>query len=716
MPSCTFQTIKTDGLRASLEEGALSGRPAPITALSGVGPALAGRLERLGIRTVEDLLFHLPFRYQDRTRIRRIGALRLRAEALVRGTVEHVEQVDRRRRALLVTLSDGTGSLVLRFFHFNGRFARRFRRGMVLLAFGEVREGPSGFEMVHPELEFGAAEPVPGQARLTPVYPATEGLSQRTLQRLVGEALDGLRGGRWALPDWLAEELLPEPFRIALLQALETVHTPPPGEDVTALADGSHPACRRLAFEELLAHQLAMVRLRRLARRHRAPVLACEGLGLAERMLADLPFALTSAQQRVIGEIFADLARPAPMLRLVQGDVGSGKTVVAAAACLRAVGAGFQASVMAPTELLAEQHFKSFAAWMEPLGVRVVRVSGKQAAAQRRAVLEALATGEAAVAVGTHALFQEPVRFARLGLVVVDEQHRFGVHQRLSLRRKGAGDGAVPHQLIMTATPIPRTLAMTAYGDLDYSVIDELPPGRRPVQTVVVPDARRAEVLDRVSRACAAGRQAYWVCTLVEESEALQCQAAEETARQLTESLPQLVVGLVHGRMAPTEKDRTMAAFKAGDIQLLVATTVIEVGVDVPNASLMIIENAERLGLAQLHQLRGRVGRGSERSACVLMYHPPLSELARRRLQAMRETTDGFEIARTDLELRGPGEVLGVRQTGLLNLRIADLLRDRDLLPEVARVASALAGTAPHRTQGLIARWVGEEGLQFAEV
>ncbi len=691
-------------------------RRTPVTALRGVGPALAERLARLRIGSVQDLLFHLPLRYQDRTRFHPIGSLRPRAEALVRGTVEHVEQVQRRRRALLVTLADGTGWLVLRFFHFNLRFARRFQRGQSLQAFGEVRAGPTGLEMVHPELEFDpAGQTAAGTGRLTPVYPATEGLTQRTLQRLVAEALEGLRKGRWPLPDRLPPALLPEGLRVPLEEALGLVHAPPPGTDVAALLEGSHPARRRLAFEELLAHQLAMVRLRCLARRHRAPSFPARPAGLAERFLASLPFEPTPAQRRVVGEIFADLQRPVPMLRLVQGDVGSGKTVVAAAACLRAVEAGFQAAVMAPTELLAEQHHGAFHRWMAPLGVAVVRVSGRQSAAGRRAVREALETGRAAVAVGTHALFQEAVRFARLGLVVVDEQHRFGVHQRLALRRKGTEGATAPHQLIMTATPIPRTLAMTAYGDLDYSVIDELPPGRAPVQTVVVPDTRRDEVLERVSRACAAGRQAYWVCTLVEESEALQCQAAEETARRLAEALPGISVGLVHGRMPPAEKDRVMGAFKEGAIQLLVATTVIEVGVDVPNASLMIIENAERLGLAQLHQLRGRVGRGRARSACVLLYRPPLSEVARRRLQAMRGTTDGFEIARIDLELRGPGEVLGTRQTGLLDLRVADVLRDHDLLPEVGRAAHSLSRADPPAAEALIERWVGE-GVHFGEV
>jgi len=702
-------------LRARPGSARLPDPQVPVTALRGAGPALTARLERLGIRTVQDLLFHLPLRYQDRTRVRPIGALRPRTEVLVCGVVEHVETVQRRRRTLLVTLGDGTGRLVLRFFHFHTGFAQRFRRGLRLQAFGEVREGPVGPEMVHPELVFGAGSGTPDHARLTPVYPTTEGLSQRSLQRLTSEALAGLRDGRWALRDWLPEDLLPDTLHLKLAQALEILHAPRPEDDVAALVAGTHPARRRLAFEELLAHQLALVRLRRLARSHPAPVLEAGSRDLVTRFLARLPFSPTAAQRRVTGEILQDLARPVPMLRLVQGDVGSGKTVVAAVACLRAVESGFQAAVMAPTELLAEQHFAAFEQWMAPLGLHVVRVSGRQAAAQRRRVLEALATAEADVAVGTHALFQDQVRFARLGLVVIDEQHRFGVHQRLSLHRKGATGGSVPHQLVMTATPIPRTLAMTAYGDLDYSVIDELPPGRSPVQTVVLPDTRRAEVLDRVSRACAAGRQAYWVCTLVEESEALQCQAAEETARRLRESLPQLSVGLVHGRMSPADKDRTMEAFKAGGLQLLVATTVIEVGVDVPNASLMVIENAERLGLAQLHQLRGRVGRGSERSACVLMYHPPLSELARRRLQAMRETTDGFEIARIDLELRGPGEVLGVRQTGLLNLRVADLLRDRDLLPQVARAARLLAGRHPGPAEALVERWVGA-GLRFAQV
>jgi ATP-dependent DNA helicase RecG len=469
-----------------------------------------------------------------------------------------------------------------------------------------------------------------------------------------------------------------------------------------------------LAFEELLAHHLSLRQLRTRVERHRAPVLAASG-ELFDALLRGLPFQLTKAQRRVIAEIRADMMRPHPMQRLVQGDVGSGKTLVAAAAVLQAVEAGYQAAVMAPTELLAEQHLKNFSAWLAPLDVRIGSLVGKLGGKARQGMLAQLASGELAVAVGTHALFQGEVAFRRLGLIVIDEQHRFGVHQRLALWEKGNVQGHYPHQLIMTATPIPRTLAMAAYADLDCSVIDELPPGRRPVETVVVPENRRDEVVQRIRAACRQGQQAYWVCTLIEESEVLQCQAAENTAALLTEALPELRVGLLHGRMKGAAKEKTMAAFKAGEVDLLVATTVIEVGVDVPNASLMVIENAERLGLAQLHQLRGRVGRGAQQSACVLLYRPPVSSQGRERLAVMRRSNDGFEIARKDLELRGPGEVLGTKQSGMLQLRIADLLRDQALLPAVERAAGLLLARHPRNVAPLIRRWLGQ-AVQFGDV
>lgn len=683
----------------------------PVTALRGVGPRAAQRLANLGIVTVQDLLFHLPSRYQDRTRVVPMGSLRPGDQAVVEGTVDLAEVKFGRKRMLLVRIADGTGALTLRFFHFNANQQTGFARGTRVRCYGEVRPGTVTLEMIHPEyhrVDPSAIEPV--EEHLTPIYPTTEGLHQLSLRALTDQALERLaRAGDGGLQDWLPPELLRQ-FRLpSIAAALRYVHRPPPEASVESLETGRHPAQQRLVFEELLAHHLSLRQLRHAAKAQRAPRLDGTGV-LRERFVAALPFALTAAQQRVFADIAADLARDHPMLRLVQGDVGSGKTVVAALAALQAIEAGAQVAVMAPTELLAEQHQRNFRDWLTPLGVEVAWLSGKVKGRMRAAAVTALAEGRAQVAIGTHALFQEDVRFARLGLVIVDEQHRFGVHQRLALRDKGKQGALHPHQLTMTATPIPRTLAMTLYADLDASIIDELPPGRTPVQTVVIPDSRRPEVVERVRDACAQGRQAYWVCTLIEESEALECQAAADTAAQLVVALHDVRVGLVHGRMKPREKEAAMAAFKAHQVDLLVATTVIEVGVDVPNASLMIIENAERLGLAQLHQLRGRVGRGAAQSSCVLLYRAPLSAPARARLGVLRDTTDGFEIARRDLELRGPGEVLGTRQTGLLNLRIADLVRDQEQLPAVERAAARLLADYPTHVTPLIRRWLGDAG------
>lgn len=555
---------------------------------------------------------------------------------------------------------------------------------------------------------------MPDETALTPIYPATEGIAQLKLRALTAQALQMLAGDSALLPELLPPELLDEVRMPDLIEAVRYVHRPPTDAPVAALMDGSHPAQQRLAFEELLAHHLSLRQLRQKADRSRAPVISGDS-DLARKFRASLPFQLTGAQQRVATEILHDLAKPHPMMRLVQGDVGCGKTVVAALAALDCIGAGYQAAVMAPTELLAEQHYRNFTSWFAPLGLKPAWLTGRQPVAQRRETLERLRNGQAPIAIGTHALFQEDVAFAKLALVVIDEQHRFGVHQRLALREKGAQADVYPHQLIMTATPIPRTLAMTAYADLDVSAIDELPPGRTPVKTAVISDARRAEVVARVRRACVEGKQVYWVCPLIEESEVLQCQAAEDTAAALTSALPELNIGLVHGRMASRLKERAMAHFTSGDIQLLVATTVIEVGVDVPNASLMIIENAERLGLAQLHQLRGRVGRGAVESGCVMLYHAPLSAAARARLEVMRETNDGFEIARRDLELRGPGELLGTRQAGELHLRIADLTRDAPLVPKVQQAATLLLERYPERVAPLVRRWLGDNS-RYAQV
>jgi ATP-dependent DNA helicase RecG len=671
---------------------------------------LAERLARLGVHNASDLLFVLPLRYEDRTRIVPIGALLVGSRAVVEGEVLLAEVAFRRRRQLLVRLGDGSGSLTLRFFHFSNAQRAGLARGTRLRCHGEVRRGPLGLEMVHPEYRgIGAAGEALSQT-LTPIYPSTEGLTQGRLRSLVRRALLATDSG--ALIDYLPQALRAEMHLPELRAALEFLHQPPVGSQLATLAAGAHPAQRRLALEELLAHQLSLMALRRATKADSAHRLV-DTAQLQRRFLQVLPFRFTQAQVRVLGEINADLALAQPMTRLVQGDVGSGKTAVAVAAAALALGGGRQVAFMAPTELLAQQHARTLTQWLTPLGIPVALVTSSQPARARRTALAGIAAGQIPLAVGTHALFQESMEFQSLALVIIDEQHRFGVQQRLQLRDKGRG--AMPHQLIMTATPIPRTLAMTAYADLDISVIDELPPGRTPVRTVVLPEERRAEIVARIDETCRGGGQAYWVCALIEESEELRCQAAEESAALLTEALPQVRVGLVHGRLSGARKETVMRAFGAGEIQLLVATTVIEVGVDVPNASVMVIDNAERMGLAQLHQLRGRVGRGAQSSSCVLLYRAPLSELARERLAVLRQTNDGFEIARRDLELRGPGELLGTRQTGLAQLRVADLIRDADLLPQVRAAATRLEREQPQACQGLIARWVGA-GEQYGRV
>jgi ATP-dependent DNA helicase RecG len=676
----------------------------PVTALKGVGPTLAKRLSKLGIETVADLLFWLPTRYEDRTHIVPIGSLRPGMRAAVEGTIELAEVVFRGRRSLLVRLSDGTGFLTLRFFHFSAAQQAQLVRGLRLRCFGEVRRGKHGPEIVHPEYKDAASPDKQAvEGALTPIYPVTEGVQQGRFRNLTAQALAAVGDGE--LADWLPAEVQLELKLPGLRDALQFVHRPPPDARLVELEAGKHPAQRRLAFEELLAQQLSLRRLRNEIRRDPGWKVMARG-ELSGKLLAGTGFTLTGAQQRVIGEIRADLAIPNPMLRLVQGDVGSGKTIVAALAAADAVEAGFQAALMAPTELLAEQHAQNFRRWFAPLGIVPVLLTGRLPAKLRREAEAVLAEGKPGVVIGTHALFQEDVRFRRLALVIVDEQHRFGVHQRMRMREKGS-EGRYPHQLIMTATPIPRTLAMTAYADLDVSVIDELPPGRTPIVTVAMPDSRRDEVVQRIRSACLAGRQAYWVCPLIEESELLEAQAAEDTAAALAAALPDIVVGIVHGRMPPAAREKTMAKFKAGEIGLLVATTVIEVGVDVPNASLMIIENAERMGLAQLHQLRGRVGRGSEASSCLLLWHPPLSDMAKERLAVLRATSDGFAVARRDLELRGPGELLGTRQTGLMQLKVADLMRDADLLPRVQAAADVMMRAHADNIAPLERRWIG---------
>ncbi|MFP5384390.1 MAG: ATP-dependent DNA helicase RecG [Gammaproteobacteria bacterium] len=685
---------------------------AKLGSLKGVGPALAGRLQALGLDTVEDLLFHLPNRYEDRTKVTPIGAVRPFTTAQVEGEVLAADVLLGRRRSLVVKIADGSGIVALRFYHFNATQKASFARGARVRAFGDARPGASGLEFYHPEYRVLVPGSTPPLAdRLTPVYGITEGVTQQRIRALTDTALTLLKSH--APAELLPPQLL-STFRLPPLRdALDFVHHPPPGARTETLTDGSHPAIRRLALEELAAHQLSMLAVRREMQQHRAPVLPVLP-PLAGALRARLPFALTGAQQRVLDEIAQDLARPVPMLRLVQGDVGAGKTVVAALAAAQAIAAGVQVALMAPTEILAEQHLRSFSQWFEPLDVRTGWLTSRMKKKERDAVITGLADGSIALAIGTHALFQDNVDFQRLGLVIVDEQHRFGVQQRLALRDKG-GDHGVPHQLIMTATPIPRTLAMSAYGDLDTSVIDELPPGRTPIQTVVVGEERRPDIVERIRIACREHRQAYWVCPLIEDSEEVEAQAAETTREDLGNALPELRIGLVHGRLKGAEKAAVMAAFKRGDLDLLVATTVIEVGVDVPNASLMVIENAERLGLAQLHQLRGRVGRGAQQSYCVLMYKSPLSQLGRERLAVMRETTDGFRIAEKDLELRGPGEVLGTRQTGDLSLRVADLLRDAALVETARALALEIQQRHPARAPLLVRRWIGE-ALRYSRV
>jgi ATP-dependent DNA helicase RecG len=679
----------------------------PITALRGVGESLAGKLAKLGVTTVQDLLFLLPLRYEDRTRVVPIGSLQIGDRAVVEGEILLAEVTFRGRRQLLCRIGDGSGSLTLRFFHFSTSQQQAMVRGSRLRCYGEIRRGLNSPEIVHPEYRRIANEAAGAvEEALTPIYPLTEGVQQGRLRQLTGMALQEFSNR--PVPEWLPPSIVEQLQLPSLHEALQYVHRPPPDADVELLAIGQHPMQRRLAFEELLAHQLSLRLLRREIQRDPGWPLTARA-ALIEKFLKSLPFKPTNAQARAWREIEHDLSQSSPMLRLVQGDVGCGKTVVAALAALRAVEAGFQAAVMAPTELLAEQHARNFMTWLAPLDMHPALITGKRSGATRSRALADLASGDAKIAIGTHALFQEGVEFQRLGLAIVDEQHRFGVHQRLMLREKGLASGRYPHQLIMTATPIPRTLAMTAYADLDVSIIDELPPGRTPVKTVALPENRRDEVVLRIRDACRQKRQAYWVCPLVEESDQLNAQAAEETAKALAEALSELRVGLVHGRLASREKDAIMAQFKAGQIDLLVATTVIEVGVDVPNASLMVIENAERMGLAQLHQLRGRVGRGSAESTCVLLYRAPLTEVARERLSVMRATNDGFEISRRDLELRGPGELLGTKQTGLMQMRVADLVRDADLLPKVQHAAELMLRENEANIAPLLRRWIGQD-------
>jgi ATP-dependent DNA helicase RecG len=686
----------------------------PCQHLTGVGKRVAERLAHLGIHHVQDLLFHLPLRYQDRTRVYPIANVAPGDHVVIEGEVESVMIPKAGRTRLLCQLRDPSGRLRLRFFHANAQQRQTLQTGARLRCFGEVRRGTHGLEMVHPEYRLVSAELIaPVEDNLTPIYPTTEGLSQLSFRRLTQEALKLLNTGA-LLQDILPPTLLQEFSFPTLSEALTFVHRPPADAPVDVLLEKQHISQQRLVFEELLAHRLSLLHLKRTFKLQEAFALEKPGV-LRNKFLALLSFQLTNAQLRVVEEISQDLSQPHPMLRLLQGDVGSGKTVVAAFAMLQAIESGYQCVILAPTELLAEQHFLNFQKWFAPLGVETALLVGQMKTSARTQTLAAMAAGTVKVIVGTHAIFQRGVEFLNLALVVVDEQHRFGVQQRALLREKGMHENCFPHQLIMTATPIPRTLAMSVYADLDYSVIDELPPGRTPVTTTVISNSRRDEMCERVFEACTAGRQAYWVCTLIEESEVLECQAAEDTAAQMRARFPTLTIGLIHGRLKSVEKEQIMSAFKNAEINLLVATTVIEVGVDVPNASLMVIENAERLGLAQLHQLRGRVGRGALASHCVLIYQNPLSRLAKERLAVMRETTDGFKIAQRDLELRGPGEVLGTRQTGDVSLRIADLLRDDSLIPAVQSAADTLVKYHRLTIAPLIKRWL-RDSVQYGHV
>ncbi|OCQ20949.1 ATP-dependent DNA helicase RecG [Pseudoalteromonas luteoviolacea] len=682
-----------------------------ITDLKGVGPKAAERLAKLGISSVQDMLFHLPLRYEDRAKTYSIATLMPHMHVSAQGEIEQANITFGKRRMLVCQINDGTGRLTLRFFNFSAAQKNAMQPGKFMRCFGEVRRGRIGPEMAHPEYHImdSLEDSCSASDSLTPVYPTTEGLKQLSIRAIAEQAVELLR--KYDIEDHLPPQYRPN--QLNLKDALLLLHSPPQDVNLTQLETGQHPAQQRLAFEELLAQNLSLLKLRQKSQAVKAVSLPPTNL-LEPQFLAQLAFKPTNAQSRVVSEIKQDLQKPEPMLRLVQGDVGSGKTLVAALSALTAIAKGYQVALMAPTEILSEQHALNFKAWFTPLGIETCWLGGKTKGKERTQTLEKIATGQAQMVVGTHALFQEQVAFSNLALIIIDEQHRFGVHQRLSLREKGKFGECYPHQLVMTATPIPRTLAMTAYADLETSVIDELPPGRTPIMTVAVPDTRRDQVIQRVENACTEQqRQVYWVCTLIDESEVLQCQAAEDTAEQLSKQLPDLKVALVHGRMKAQEKQQIMADFKAGLYHVLVATTVIEVGVDVPNASLIIIENPERLGLAQLHQLRGRVGRGDIASHCLLLYHAPLSNTAQKRLGVLRDSNDGFVIAEKDLEIRGPGEVLGTKQTGLVDLKIADLTRDKHMLPSIRGLAFDLLRHHTNCVDPLILRWMGNRS-EFA--
>lgn len=675
--------------------------------LPGVGPTITKKLAQCGIHTIQDLLFHLPYRYQDRTRITPIHDLRKEDWSVIVGRVCKTEVTYGKRMMLYCYVEDKTGIICLRFFHFNKQQVKQLQESQQIRAFGEVREFANALNMIHPEYQLFNDDIIcPVEETLTPIYSTTQGLSQTRIRQLIKQAIAHAQDELHAL-EWMSDPVLAEHYFHPLSSAIGELHNPPPDVSLLTLENGQHPGLKRLAFDELLAQRLSMQFARQQRNTLIAPVMNNQS-DLTTRFLSLLPFKLTNAQERVFQEIKHDLALSAPMLRLVQGDVGSGKTVIAALAAMQAIANGYQVALMAPTDILSEQHAQTLASWCNPLDIQVYRLSGKMKASERRSTLQALASHQCQLIVGTHALFQEEVCFSQLGLVIIDEQHRFGVDQRALLQRKGQHADKNPHQLLMTATPIPRTLAMTQFAHLDLSVIDELPPGRTPITTSVLNQTKRDLIIERLDAAITSGKQAYWVCTLIEDSDKLQCMAATESAQHLQQQLPNARIGLVHGRLSSTEKEKTMAAFKRGEIDLLVATTVIEVGVDVANASLMIIENAERLGLSQLHQLRGRVGRGSALSYCILLYQPPLSLQSNERLRVMRATCDGFIIAEKDLQLRGSGEILGTQQTGYRQFKVANLQRDQSLLPHITNVAKALIQEDPLTAKTIAKRWLGD--------
>ena len=676
--------------------------------LKGVGPALVSKLQKLKVHNQYDLLFLLPIRYEDKTSLHKISALVAGEKALIQGFIVLTTVVYRGRRMLISQLSDDTGIITLRFFHFSKQQARRLAKNTVVRCFGQTRKTASGLEMIHPEYQIINPEnPAPLEAGLTPIYPTTEGLQQGRLRKIVRAALEQQID---TIEELLPASIVKELGLVPLTESLREIHQP---SQKNIVNDHQSLARKRLIIEELLANQLALKRLKRYTKKEPAMVLA--NRLLKESLIKNLPFKLTKSQARVVEEIEMDLKKNQPMMRLLQGDVGSGKTIVAALAMLIAVGSKQQAALMAPTELLAEQHFNTVVSWFEPLGVSVALLKSKLSAKDRRTVFAGVANGTIDIIVGTHALFQPSVVYKNLALVVVDEQHRFGVEQRLSLMKKSSDRNTVPHQLIMTATPIPRTLAMTAYGDLDASIITELPKGRGTIKTIVMPEEKRSQVMDKISKECALGRQSYWVCPLIEESEELNFQAAESTYVFLQEKLKRLSIGLVHGKLSSVKKTKAMENFINGNTNILVATTVIEVGVDVANSSVMVIENAERLGLTQLHQLRGRIGRGRHESICILLYKKPLSLVAKERLAVIRATNDGFLIAEKDLQLRGPGELLGTRQKGLIGLRIADIMRDAYLLPAINKLTVNIEQNHPDLIEKIVRRWVGDQ-LEYRNV